>query len=206
MNITAQLDVIDLTTLARVRSLIPLSVNDASQDTLFGQFITDVSARIGRHIGWHLGASARVETYMLRQHQRFVRLDAKPITVMTAVKYSGSNLSDADWTAHSVLAENNYSVNLAGGSIMFLTPRTADPGFCQVSYTGGFGADAAAVVLAFPELSQACELQVKYLHERLSSLGGDVTTTTGAGTSFNNAYKLHPEVLDLIAYHKKGHL
>lgn len=204
MNITAQLDVIDLTTLARVKTLSPLTVSDTTQDVLISQLITDVSARISRHIGWHLSAVARVETYMMRQHQNMLRLDAKPVSLMTAVKYSGSDLSTADWTAHTALATTAYSVNLAGGWIRFLTARTSDPGFCQVSYTAGFGVAASNVITDFPELSQACELQVKYLHERLSTLGGDVTTGAGGGTQFNNAYMMHPEVRALLAMHKKG--
>lgn len=204
MNLSGQLDVVDLTTLARVRTLIPQAVTDTTMDATITQFIADVSARIGRYIGWHLLSQARVETYEIRKFQSVLRLDAKPVTAPTAVKVSGTNLSGADWTAAGAASASTYSVNLGGGWLRFYKSQISDPGYVQVSYTGGFGAAASNVISDFPELAQACEIQVKYLLERLASIGGDVTTTSGAGTSFNSAYALHREVVSILALHRRA--
>ena len=97
MNLEGQLDVVDLTTLARVHELMPASQPDTSQDAFISQTITDVSARTGRYIGLHLLAATRTETYELGKHKRIMRLDAKSLTGITSIKESPRPLSLADW-------------------------------------------------------------------------------------------------------------
>ncbi len=203
MNIDGQLDVIDLTTLDRVRQLITQSVYDSSMDELLSRLIVDHSAMISRHLGMHLSSAARVEVYELRQHARVFSLDAKPV-VVTEIKENPS-IPD-DWTTVGAIGTSLYVVNKAGGWIRFLTQRLNAPGYLQVTYTGGFGTATADIIADFPDIAQACELAVKYHLERLQTLGGDVTTIPGAGTSFGGPYGMHREVERILSYHRRAYV
>ncbi len=202
MNLDAQLDVIDLTTLARAKGLMPQSQQDEGQDDLIARLIADQSAMISRHIGLHLSTVARVETYELRQHARVLSLDAKPVSAITEILESAS-IPD-DWTTIAATSSSLYVLNKAAGWIRFLKSRANDPGFIRVSYTGGFGTDTDGIIAAFPDLSHACDLAVKYEMERLNTLGGDITTIPGASTTFGGQYQMHKEVARLLGYHRRG--
>jgi hypothetical protein len=202
VNIDTQLDVIDLTTLERVRELIPQNKDDKSADELMARLITDQSAMIGRHIGLHLSSVARVEVYELRQHARVLTLDAKPVSAITTIRENPS-IPD-DWTTIADTSSSLYALNSPGGWIRFLKNRANDPGYIQVSYTGGFGVATANIITDFPEIAQACELAVKYEMERLNTLGGDITTIPGASTTFNAPYMMHKEVERLLGYHRRA--
>lgn len=202
MNLDAQLDVIDLTTLARVKELIPQSKEDDAQDDVIARLIADQSAMISRHIGLHLSTVARVETYELRQHARVLSLDAKPVSEITEILENPS-IPD-DWTTVAATSSSLYVLNKTAGWIRFLKKRANDPGFIRVSYTGGFGADTDSIIAAFPDLAHACELAVKYEIERLNTIGGDITTIPGASTTFGGQYQMHKEVVRLLGYHRRG--
>lgn len=207
MNLDGQLDFVDLTTLARVRAIIPQSITDTSADTAISTAITDISARIGRYLGFHLLDATRTdEVYELRKHAKVLRLDAKAISALTSIKESSRIPDGDDWSTVGAMGTSTYVVNKAGGWIRFLTSRPNDPGYLAISYTAGFGTNAAAVIADFPELASACEIQVKYFMERLSSIGGDIQTGDGGGTNFNNAYGLHREVIAILGLHKRGTL
>ncbi len=204
MNIDGQLDVVDLTTLARVKAIIVLSVADTDLDARISTAITDVSARIGRYLGFHTLTATRTEVYEVRKHARFMRLDAKNLSAVTAIKENPS--IPTAWSTVGAMGTSTYVVNKAGGWIRFLVQRNNDPGYVEVAYTGGFGAAATNVITDFPELASACEIQVKYFIDRLNSLGGDITTGDGGSTNFNNPYGLHREVIAILGLHKRGYL
>lgn len=203
MNWDGQLDVVDLTTLDRVRGLIPQSAYDSTMDELIARLIVDQSAMITRHLGLHTLSATRSEVYELRQHARVLSLDAKPI-VVTQIKES-SSIPD-DWTTVASVGTSQYVVNAAAGWIRFLKPRPNSPGYIRVNYSGGFGVTTANVITDFPDIAQACELAVKYELERLATIGGDITTIPGAGTSFGGSYKMHIEVERLLSYHRRAYV
>ncbi len=210
MNIDTQLDVIDLTTVDRVRELIPQNVDDKGADELMARLITDQSAMIGRHIGLHLSRLSapsgpqpfRTEVYELRQHARVLSLDAKPIVSVSSIRENAS-IPD-DWTTVAETSASLYVLNKPGGWIRFLKSRANNPGYIQVIYDGGFGGAAANIIADFPDLAHACELAVKYELERLNTLGGDITTIPGASTTFNAPYMMHKEVERLLGYHRRA--
>lgn len=202
MNIDGQLDTIDLTTLDRVRELIPQAVNDSSSDPLVARLITDQSAMISRHIGLHLSVVARTEVYELRKHARVLSLDAKPVSAITEIRESAS--FPDDWTTVGTTSTSLFVLNKTGGWIRFLKSRVNDPGYIRVIYTGGFGIATANIITDFPDIAQACELAVKYELERLNTIGGDITTIPGASTTFGGQYRMHKEVERLLGYHRRA--
>lgn len=202
MNLSANLDSIDLTTLARVRELTPHSVSDTSMDSVISRLITDVSMAMGRYMGLHLDTASRTEIYELRKHSRVLTLDAKNVSAITSIKENPS-IPD-DWSTIAAIDDSNYVLNTPGGWVRFLKNRANDPGFLQVIYSGGFGAAASNVITDFPDLAQGCEIQVKYLLERLSTIGGDISTGEGGGTQFGNAYGWHRQTMDVMSHHRRG--
>lgn len=202
MNISGQLDVIDLTTLARVKNLTPASVADTSMDSAMSQWISDISARIGRFIGWHLSSATRTEVYELAKNRNVLRLDAKPLVGVTSIK--SNPYEPSDWSTVAAFGTTTYTVNKAGGWIRFHRQLADEPNYVQVVYEGGFGAATANIISDFPELAQACELQVKYLSERLSSIAGNVTTIPGAATQYSREYSLLAEVQRILEQHRRG--
>ena len=202
MNIDGALDVVDLTTLDRVRELIKQAVEDSSSDPLVARLITDQSTMIARHIGLHTKDATRSEVYELQKHARVLSLDAKPVSAVTTIRENPS-IPD-DWTTVADMGTSLYVLNKPGGWIRFLKSRANDPGYIQVSYTGGLGATAADVITNYPDIAQACELAVKYELERLNTIGGDITTIPGASTTFGGQYQMHKEVERLLGYHRRA--
>lgn len=202
MNLTNRLSSTDLTTLARVKGFISTTTSDVTQDAFLGEVIADVSRRFVEYLKIHATAVERTEVYRVRKFSRQVTLDGTPIdTAATFEVQIGFN--DTEWTNVVIEDRTSYSIHAAGGFIEFVDSGTTvirrarlvrAANYVRVKYMGGLGADTAAIIAAFPDVSRACDMQVKYLIERRSSLGGNVTTGHGGATEFQNEYLLLKDV------------
>ena len=210
MNLTGRLSSTDLTTLARVKAFISTSVSDTTQDAFFAAAISDVSRRFVEYLKIHATAIERTEVYRVRKFARTVTLDGTPIdTAQTFDVQIGFN--DTEWANVTVEDRTSFSIHSAGGYIEFIDSGTTivrrarlvmPANYVRVTYTGGLGADTAAIIAAFPDIALACDMQTKYLIERRMSLGGNVTTGQGGSTEFQGEYGLLRDVraaLDLYA-------
>ena len=203
MNLTGRLDSTDFTTTDDVKALMKTSGTAPSgADTVLGDMITQISRRFVDYLGWHATAASRTEVYKVAQHKRVLSLDAKPIdTGETFTLKWNRTAKDFD----SIMAEDtdNYVIHASAGYVHLHFMAPYRPTFFQVEYTGGFGADTAAIKTAFPDLAMACAMQVKYQMDRRLSLGGDVQTVPGVGTTFGGEYALLRDVRDVLNRHRR---
>ena len=63
----------------------------------------------------------------------------------------------------------------------------------QVTYTGGLATSTANLITAYPDLAQACDLQVAYLHRRRLSAGGNFSVGQSS-TQYTGDYDLLVDV------------
>jgi|GEM_PF-2714311 hypothetical protein len=195
-----KLQAVDLTTLAEVKQIIDASETDTSLDSLISSLIAEVSDRCTQYLGFHTLSAERTETYEGRRFERVLTLDTRPVTAVSSLKYH----ADTDFTNVQPTATDEYVVHSRGGWIRLLFGPVFKNNYFRVTYTGGLGADAAAVVSGFPEISHAAAMQAKYLFQRRDSLGGDVRTMAGS-TEFRSEYGLQSEVRAILdQYARRG--
>lgn len=203
MNLTGRLISQDFTTVADVKNMMqPTGTQPSSMDTWLGEVITSVSRELTDYLGWHALQVERTEIYRTRVHKRVITLDAKNIdtdaTFVLKLNHHGK-----DWAETTETDSDLYHVHQAAGYILLTYPITHVHGFAQVQYTGGWGTTTAELKVNYPDLAQACVTQVKYLADRRVSLGGDVQTTPGTGTSFGSQYNLLTSVKRTLERHRK---
>ena len=207
MNLSRALASQDFTTLARVKEILDDSQASASRDALISSLITRISHDMTEYLGTHAVEAQRTEVYEIRPGKRILTLDAYPIDTALAT-FSvriGSDPSTATLDAASDLDEKNYALNTGHGWLRFLyTPGGGDYSYARVFYTGGLGTDTADLVANYPELANACDLQVKYAISRLDSLGGSIETVQGATTSVMGEYGWLREVKRTLDSMRRG--
>jgi hypothetical protein len=72
----------------------------------------------------------------------------------------------------------------------------------QVVYTAGLGANAAAIIASYPDLTDACEKQVVEEHNRRGSMLRS-STNTGGATETSAAVTLIPIVREILAPYRR---
>jgi hypothetical protein len=188
-------DSLDLTTVARVKAVVDSSSTDTTRDGLIGDLITEVSKQFTNYIGNHMLEATRTETYEIKQNARMMTLDASPVRTgaggVTSIWY---DYHPSELTISDALEAKDYSVHNGAGWIRFHRQLQYDPGYIQIVYTAGMATatsnttDDSGVLERYPDLAHMCDLQVKYLLERLKTLGGSITTIPGAKASFVGEY------------------
>ena len=203
MNISGQLSVQDFTTVDRVKALVAPSIAVGDLDTLIQTLITDVSAQFVRFLGLHATEIARTELYEVRKYSKTLSLDAKPIDAAATftLKYG------SDTQASSLVARTSdeFVVNKPAGWVRLLFDLPYQPGYIEVTYTGGLGVSTSDLIAGWPDLAGAADRQVLYLLQRRSALGGNVQLASGGGTSFSTGqYGLLNDVERALAAHRRA--
>lgn len=178
-----------MTTSTRVKEA--LGITDSGSDTLIAQLITAASNEVERVMDRHVLTTARTEVYPVRSVKRLVLLRAYPVTSVSSIKISATY----DFTDSTALTANeDYILDTANGVLRFLVdvdPREhptsgqpLSPLFVQIIYTGGMAADASAFIAAYPEVSQAVDMQCVHWFKRRSSPGQTSTTLGDSSAQF----------------------
>jgi hypothetical protein len=200
---------LDLTTLARVKTLIGEESNE--QDDLLAQLIRSTSARIEGELGRKAKRQEYTEVYPLSESRHVLLLRAIPVDTDEDMVVKAS--ASMDFSASTPLVANSGYVLDPQTSLLrfygqFIAPRRpgstqpSGPIYIQVQYTGGMAETTSAFVEAYPEIAEAVDLQVAYLHKRRNSPGGNMTVGSGS-TSFESQYGLLSEVKALLAQHRR---
>lgn len=203
MNISGQLSVQDFTTVDRVKALVAPSIAVGDLDVLIQTLITDVSAQFVRFLGLHATKIERTELYEVRKYAKLLSLDAKPIdaTATFALKYG----SDTQASSLVSRTSDEFVVNKPVGCVRLLFSTPYQPGYIEVTYTGGIGTSTANLISGWPDLAGAADRQVLYLLQRRGALGGNTQLASGGGTSFaTGQYGMLHDVEHILASHRRA--
>lgn len=177
----------DFTTSTRVKEALVIS--GSGSDTFIAQAITAVSGDLERVMDRHAQQTARTETYAVKYTKNFLLLRGYPLDTGAALTVKVSQT--LDFTDSDALTEDeDYTCDPVTGELRLLEeyePRRNPysgmpiaPIQVQVTYTGGMATNTAGIISAFPELAQACDMQVVHLFKRRSMPGA---TSAQTGTS-----------------------
>lgn len=187
----------DVTTKARVQALLASGgQKTAPLDSLIPTLISGVSAAFELHLGRPLEATSRTETFDADPTVRRFFLRAAPVSAVASVKYDPDRVFGAD----TLIDSDSYAVDEDLGIVILdgYVLGSFSPRAVQVVYTGGLGADQAALEAAFPELVHAADLQVAHLAKQRHALGATSISAGGGSTAFVGGYDLLPEVRSIL--------
>ena len=199
----------NLTTLARVKTAIGIDSSVTTDDSQLSQIIAEVSAGMEQSMQRLVEAKSRTEVVPLSWPSLLLMLPAYPVTSVSSVKCSPTQEFSG---VTAMTAASDYVLDDAAGVLRLLAQptylrregvgRPLHPTFFQVTFTGGMAADTAAMIAAYPELSAACDAQIRYLWQRRDSLGSNSNTSQGS-TSFKDSYDWLPSVARTLAYYRR---
>lgn len=189
MSLDTSLEMMDLTTTDRVRSLMGTQASSSQATQLLGELIGQVSAEVLHFTERHGPLKARTETYQLNHRRAMLRLDGAPISVSdpttTVVRHATLR---SELAASTPIDVDDFLVRSQSGILRFLSTRSRfwslGTAFVQITYTCGLAADTDALLLdpTWSDLVQAVTMQVRHAYQRRDGLGGAVSITMAAGT------------------------
>ena len=188
----------DVTTKARVQALLAAGGQKSDPlDTLLPTLISDVSARFEQYLDRALEATSRTIYVDAKHDLEVVFLEGYPVASVTSVEYDPDRAFGGAGEVY--VEDDDFVVDEPRGllvfeGVVFGNYRQA----VEIVYTGGLGANQAALEAAFPALVHAADLQVAYLARRRSSLGGTATAAGSGSKSYVGAYDLLPEVKNVL--------
>lgn len=198
--------VLDLTTLARVKTALKLADADTARDAALSQFITELSMEFASLMKrWTLSAR-RQEIVHFSAGRKTVGVRGYPVTTFHTVQLAETE----DFAGVSNLAATDYHTQALIGLVhLRIAPQAVrrapsrvpmHPAVARVDYTGGMAVDTAALIANYPDLAAACEQQVAYLWQRSqrNALGSNSTTGPNGETKFEGQYDLLPTVRAVV--------
>lgn len=171
----------DLTTLDRVKLTADSDPTLTTEDALFSQLITSVSAGAERYMRREAQTASRNQLFTHVVGSKVLWLPAWPVTSVAVVYYAGR---PSDTTLPNyMLSMDSYGFNPDTGILRFFRTMSLDPGYLRVTWTGGMAADTATFIVEFPDIAEVIDRQVVYEWQRRKSAGAAaVTTQTGSKT------------------------
>lgn len=192
----------DLTTSTRVKALTEsggISAGTAN-DTLIAQLIATHSQNIENYLGRKTLATSRTEQFDVARGQRAFLLSAFPVTEVTSAR----DADDRDFASALAIDTTDYYLDTARGVIEFDGYQPINgAGTLQVIYTGGMAADTASFVAAYPDVAQACDMQVAYTISRKDQLGAQSIGTQSGSVGWAGPLDLLPEVKRLLEPYRR---
>ncbi len=196
MSLTGALETFALTDATRVKALT--GEQGTGADALLGTLALEVSDELVRFMDRHVTKAARTEDYELPVTHRTVVLDGAPVdtTASFTIKYA----LDRDFNVAN-LSTNSYTLDPRGGLVELHIETPYDPGYVQVSYTGGMAASLTELeaLSEFRGLVGAATRQVLFLQQRArQNLGGEVVSSKGTKATYVGEYQLLRSVRELV--------
>ncbi len=201
----------DLTTLERVK----VGLGDAGNqnDALLAQLITSISVDLERRMKRYVQSAQRVEVVPVVSGYRCFSLRGTPLDPDSVAVVACPTRDFAGPEAFPYKANVDYVVDPENGLVNILrlfdtriigaTLAPLAPGFFQVTYTGGLAADTAGLIAAYPDLADACDLQVVHRFKRKDSAGAVKQTMGGTESTSTGEYKLLDRVEQVCAFYRR---
>ena len=197
----------ELTTVQLVKNILGMGESDTQDDTAMGVLIRGQSKAIETYLDRHFERTSRTVYFDVEDGQHTWWLLGILVTTITGVwhdtlrEFGDSTLVDSD----------NYTCDEESGELTIdkLTMSSGDR-VLKVTYTGGMATTEVKLQADYPDLAQACALQVAYTIQRRDSLGvqsfsapgGAVAIWPGAG--FVAPANWLPQVRQILDQHRRG--
>lgn len=191
----------DLTTVARVQSLLESGGASVSQHTgLLGDIVTATSARVEEYLGRDAQVASRTEFFDSEPSLFRIVLSAYPVTSVAGIWYDPVRAYDSS----SQIAASEYAVDTDRGFVSFdrMTFVVAPRGI-KITYTAGMASNTAGFVTAYPAIAHAVDLQAASLIQRRLSLGATSTSAGGGSKSYVGGYDMLPEVKAILDLYRR---
>lgn len=204
----------NLSTLERVKAATGNAEIDAN-DALLAQLLVGVSRRMEQRMCRHAQLVERTEVLEVGSGNYKVSLRGWPLTAGSEFELKASTTDDfASGESVVYVAGTDYVVNRQNGLIHLLRlPATKSagilgtpiaPAFLQVRYTGGLAVDADGLIAAYPDLADACDLQVAHRFQRKDSAGRTSEKSGGltGEAEHSGEYALLAEVREVCDWYR----
>lgn len=196
------------TTLARVKTMLGIPTTVSTYNAALTNVIAAVSSEFEKYLNRPLSQEARTEDYTLTLNGRSIWLLATPVVTVTSIKV------DAGWSfSVSALDSTRYKVNEDTGRVYFLDnlvgglgvsdldPEAVDA--LRVVYTGGIASATASLLTVAPDIALAADIQVAEDWRRRDNPNTQKRGGPGGGTTWTEAHRLLPRVMDLLQPHRR---
>jgi hypothetical protein len=144
--------VTDLTTVARIK-VLDSAYSNGAKDTLLGQVITSVSARVERYLDRHILSTSRTEKFNLTSFGCIFEVKGYPVSAVTAVDNDGTSIT---------LSDVIYDDNSVGRISINDNVLTAGFGRLSITYTGGMATDTSDFISNYPDIAHEIDMQVLF--------------------------------------------
>lgn len=185
---------LNLTTVSRVLAFLDLS-EDAVRDgglAELGVMVSAVSGALANLCNRPFLVASRTERRSL--FRPTFKVMGGPARSIASVKmYPSGALS----SSAAVIPATGYELQDGGNTVAIGAPFVSGMVY-EVAYTGGLAEDTDEVIASFPDLEEACKMQVAYLWQRHKSLGRTSMDLGGGSTSFVKDYDLLPGVRTIL--------
>lgn len=191
---------IDVTNLTRVKDFLQIT-GDTQYDTFLTNAIKSVSGRFERYMARGITQAARAEYFNVDPGQNQYSMMGWPVASITDVRFDWARVFGTD----TILTSDLYSARGEEG-ILFLDRYWPYAGnkVLLVNYVGGMATDTTNFIASFPELAEAGDMQVAFMHRRRNNIGTAGVSELGASVSFDS-FDLIPEVKDRLDRFRRHH-
>jgi hypothetical protein len=158
--------VVDLTTAARVKAL--MGMTGTAWDTVLGYMITMLSQDAMINILKRgVKSEARTEYFDVAEDQQSFFCLGSPIDTGSTITVVNNVSNPRDWTVTAV--DSDYVIcdpeRAERGEILIETGLSPGPNALKVTYTGGMGANTAAIISSYPAIAMALDIQTEFIYQ-----------------------------------------
>lgn len=197
---------IDVTTLTRVKTILQLG-SETKYDTFLADAIKAISKRFEQYMARGITQGSRTEYFDVFEGRRVFGLVGYPVASVSSVRNddlhafpASTELSTDVYTPSTV----NQSTSQDGLLFVDRTELVPGPRSLKVVYVGGMAPDASTFISYFPDLAEAADLQVAFIHKRRNTLPLAGVSVEGSSVTAD-PWELLPEVKDrLDRYRRMG--
>lgn len=191
---------LELTTAAKVKAM--KGISGTSEDALIADLILEVSQEAEEYLRRYTLSTARQEVYELRVNQRYLSVDGFPIVGSRAIAVQYA--STRDFSSIETLDSSLYSVLAAEGQIHFHSIETnLNPGFVQVSYTGGMAADTDTFVATYPRIAGAVTREVLNRWNRAKNPEGSLRSVNATSVGYEKPLAPLEDFYAALDHHRR---
>lgn len=190
--------VVDLTTLARLKTYADISSTRTDADSILSTIISSVSSTIENNLNRTVEITSKTERRRVPMTGKFVILNG-PASAITSVRVSPDGVFSS---GAQTIDPSRYEL-ASSGDILNVRGLDGYNGEMEVVYTGGLLQDAADCLARFPDLENAALMQAAHLWRRRLTMGKSSTTIGNGETQWVGDYDLLDGVVAILIKYRR---